>query len=398
MQWIDGLSPAMERQLVALARRAVEQHPGNAACRVSLAEALRKSGQPGEALAALDAALTRFPGDLRLLQSQVRAARMTGDWPVALAALDKIAALRPGTDNAQLLRCDTLFRMKEDAAAVASLPPLGGIGSGSRLYLDSWMKQLRREGRSAEMLALCDAHLASPRTRTSAVYHKVQLLLALGRDGEAEALLDLDRLAEIQTLDGPPDYPSAEHFRDAVAADILRNPTLVPDPAAKATRAGLQTRTLRQPGAVAVDALLDAIRDRIVLYMARLEREGHAFAAAAPGRARLNAWSVVYRAAGRQLVHHHGGGWLSGVFYVRAPRPAGSASYGGSLLLGALTIMDGEAVRHRHAREIEPVPGRLVLFPSSTPHASLPPDDDNSRIVVAFDVVPEFSDADDGLD
>jgi hypothetical protein len=41
-----------------------------------------------------------------------------------------------------------------------------------------------------------------------------------------------------------------------------------------------------------------------------------------------------------------------------------------------------------HALEIEPVPGRLVLFPSYVPHATIPPgSSDGARICVTFDVV-----------
>ena len=39
-------------------------------------------------------------------------------------------------------------------------------------------------------------------------------------------------------------------------------------------------------------------------------------------------------------------------------------------------------------REIEPVPGRLVLFPSYVPHATQPSGLEGERISIAFDVVP----------
>ncbi len=39
-------------------------------------------------------------------------------------------------------------------------------------------------------------------------------------------------------------------------------------------------------------------------------------------------------------------------------------------------------------RDIRPAPGRLVLFPSFVPHATLPTKSPEPRICVAFDVVP----------
>jgi hypothetical protein len=40
-------------------------------------------------------------------------------------------------------------------------------------------------------------------------------------------------------------------------------------------------------------------------------------------------------------------------------------------------------------QEIEPVPGRLLLFPSFLPHATEPTGIAGARISVAFDVVPD---------
>jgi hypothetical protein len=42
-------------------------------------------------------------------------------------------------------------------------------------------------------------------------------------------------------------------------------------------------------------------------------------------------------------------------------------------------------------REIEPVPGRLVLFPSYVPHLTLPSGVAGDRISIAFDVVETAS-------
>jgi putative 2-oxoglutarate-Fe(II)-dependent oxygenase superfamily protein len=39
-------------------------------------------------------------------------------------------------------------------------------------------------------------------------------------------------------------------------------------------------------------------------------------------------------------------------------------------------------------REIRPVPGRLVLFPSYVPHATIATGSTDKRICIAFDVTP----------
>ena len=59
-------------------------------------------------------------------------------------------------------------------------------------------------------------------------------------------------------------------------------------------------------------------------------------------------------------------------FYVAAPRPSGENAYRGPLVLGVLDSSDQEIKPPWGTLEVEPVPGRLVMFPSYVPHATLP--------------------------
>jgi hypothetical protein len=82
----------------------------------------------------------------------------------------------------------------------------------------------------------------------------------------------------------------------------------------------------------------------------------------------------------------HPNGWVTGVYYVSAPRPNGANVYRGPLVIGA-TGTEGTREPPWGTREMEPVPGRLVLFPSFVPHATLPSGVAGDRISIAFDVV-----------
>jgi hypothetical protein len=75
------------------------------------------------------------------------------------------------------------------------------------------------------------------------------------------------------------------------------------------------------------------------------------------------------------------------VFYVSAPKLSGQSAYQGALKVGVLDDTFGSSAPWG-IREIEPVPGRLVLFPSYTPHATEPSGIQGARICVAFDIVP----------
>ncbi len=91
---------------------------------------------------------------------------------------------------------------------------------------------------------------------------------------------------------------------------------------------------------------------------------------------------------GFQKSHIHYSGWLSGVYYVTAPKLShGDDVRAGCLALGSLDLPEGRESPWG-IRDIRPAPCRLVLFPSFVPHATLPTKSPEPRICVAFDVVP----------
>lgn len=92
-------------------------------------------------------------------------------------------------------------------------------------------------------------------------------------------------------------------------------------------------------------------------------------------------WSVRLMAAGHHANHVHPSGWLSSALYVAVPEPGEGKS--GWLALGE---PPGDLNLGLSARRfVEPKPGRLVLFPSTMWHGTLP-FAAGERLSVAFDV------------
>lgn len=236
--------------------------------------------------------------------------------------------------------------------------------------------------RDETAIAASDAVLASQPFDVPALYYKARACARLGRDEAARAIIRLDE--QVRILE--PQFPAADAaaFRSALAEEIRRHPSLAHRSSDRATREGAQTHGLLYPGAVQLPVLLAAIRLEID-RLAATASDG--FTRAAPERARLAAWAVVYGEGGYQVPHWHRTGWMSGVFYVTGERNAGGR-YDGALQLGPYAE-DGPGHNPPWGmREIEPVPGRLVIFPSFMPHRTLPARTAGERICVAFDVVP----------
>lgn len=96
------------------------------------------------------------------------------------------------------------------------------------------------------------------------------------------------------------------------------------------------------------------------------------------------AWSVRLAAQGFHVRHTHPAGWISSVLYISLPDPAQmGAAPAGWLDLGAPPPELG--VELDAYDTIEPKPGRLVLFPSTMWHSTIP-FADGERLTVAFDV------------
>src|SRR5437870_4145554 len=97
-------------------------------------------------------------------------------------------------------------------------------------------------------------------------------------------------------------------------------------------------------------------------------------------------WSVRLRGGGRHANHVHPQGWISSALYVSLPeRSAAEPEDSGWLTLGQPQESLGLDLPPR--RRIEPVVGRLVLFPSYMWHGTVP-FSHGERLTVAFDVRP----------
>jgi tetratricopeptide (TPR) repeat protein len=373
-------------KLAALTEAALQTLPADRELLRRLCGALIAAGteRASEVESILAAAVARIPNDAELRIRLARARIGLDRLDEANSQVDEALRLEPQSRGARILKFNLLARTgRWDAARelmddIAALDPMNGFLCDARLCSTASRSECEAQ------LAACERELARNPILTDANYFKAIALARLGRAQEAREMIDLDRLVEISELPAPEGFRDAAAFRAGLAEEIVRNPTLMPD--LKTTRDGLQTRRLRQPGAVHVDALLEQIKAAIDDYETRLSDDCRAFASTRPKAAWLAPWAVVYGAAGRQKAHRHPKGWLSGVFYVTAPRR--DSGHCGPLVLGMLGPEFAVGEPPWGTRKIEPVPGRLVMFPSYVPHGTEQTDSEEARISVAFDVIP----------
>lgn len=206
---------------------------------------------------------------------------------------------------------------------------------------------------------------------------------------EAQALLSPDLMA---VVDLPP--PRGWIHVAQLHADLIKElEALQQDrqaPVDQTLRGGTQTLgnlfDLERP---CISAVRDTIAAAIDAFLARMPiQAGHPLLGRHTGRWRFSdSWSSRLSSTGRHTNHVHPHGWISAVYYVQVPAVCTDPqSRQGWLEFG----IPDEAMNlgWPALQAVQPVPGRLVLFPSYWWHGTRPFLSPEWRTTIAFDVLP----------
>jgi hypothetical protein len=187
----------------------------------------------------------------------------------------------------------------------------------------------------------------------------------------------------------PPGWSSLESFLNDLAGALAQRHQLQFEPPDQSVRQGTQTSAdLSRSQAPELKALFAAFEMPIRTYLAGIGSGRGPLRARNAGRYRVDsAWSVRLRANGFHDNHFHPHGWISCVFYVETPQAARAGDgRQGWLKLGEPPAPNSAAFPPEHF--VQPEPGLLVLFPSYMWHGTVPFTTAETRLSVAFDILP----------
>ena len=155
-------------------------------------------------------------------------------------------------------------------------------------------------------------------------------------------------------------------------------------------RGGTQTPGHLFPaGLPLVEKLKQRIDEAVARYIAELDEDAaHPFLSRRGKDFRYaGSWSSRLQDCGFHVNHFHPDGWISSCYYVSVPDAVrDETAMQGWIKFGepAVDVVLKEPIR----RAIQPIAGRLVLFPSYMWHGTVPFHDSCARTTIAFDVVP----------
>ena len=208
-------------------------------------------------------------------------------------------------------------------------------------------------------------------------------------DPLSAVLNDYEGLVRAQTLETPAGWTDLKAFLSDLASALTALHVYEHQPINQSVRGGLQTlQNLSGSQDPVIAALFEALDAPIRNYMAGLGPGDDPHRARVTGNYRIQgAWSVRLKPGGFHADHFHPQGWISSAFYVETPQQAlDRETREGWIRFGRPPIPTSPPLDAEH--HVRPAPGRLVLFPSYMWHGTVPFSTDESRMTVAFDLIP----------
>lgn len=201
-------------------------------------------------------------------------------------------------------------------------------------------------------------------------------------------LNDYDAFVQGAMIDTPEGWSDLTAYLKDLAVALRRLHTLKTHPVGQSLRHGTQTPVdLRSSDDPAIQAFFVAIDGPIKSYIARLGAGDDPLRRRNTGAYRLSGcWSVQLAPNGYHAPHVHPEGWLSSACYIDLPAAVDAGGREGWIGFGAPPFDCAAPTPPEHFEK--PEPGKLVLFPSYMWHGTVPFTGEETRLTIAFDVVP----------
>ncbi len=382
-------------EALQLARQVVRKHPEFVAGRVTLANLLWEYGPAaGSADDPFDLfrdALARQPDHHALRAAYIQfllSARKAAD------ALEQIRDLRIRADDPMLawVQADALEMLgRRDEAGALYERLHNAWGNTVPAFLNAQTRHLLAAGKwDAAAATASQATTLEPGNQEAWAYLATAWRL-LG-DPREHWLCDYDLLVGLVEVATPPGFAGQTEFLSALSANLDQRHKARRAPVQQSLRGGSQT-----PGRLfgGPDPLIAATRtvllDAVERWLATLPDDpAHPFLGRKTRRVRMGgSWSVKLWSSGNHVNHIHSEGWISSAFYVALPPSVGSATASGEagcIQFGQPPVELQLGLPPR--RVIRPEPGKLALFPSYLWHGTVPFEDEQPRLTMAFDMTP----------
>ncbi len=367
---------------VRLARANIpDASQGGASLSLAL-QILRMTGRWGEAEELITETLSRHPGRPDLWAAGLRGLVRSGDHRAAAAMLGQA----PDGMEIALVRVELLIEQERFSEAEEAAMAALGTAPGHAPMMQNLCRAALGAGRYATAQQVADHGLrAEPNNQ---FYYAVKATAGRARGQDYRYYFDYSRFVKPYDL-GPPDgWADMAAFNADLKTELDALHGFRDAPLDQTLRLGTQTAAdLRYVDSPAIQAFFKAVDPAIKSYVEELGRDPrHAFLRRNMGGYRIrSAWSVRLGAGGHHVNHIHPQGWISSAYYVDVPDAKGKQGW---IRFGEPPAPLNAALGQSAELEIEPVAGRLVLFPSYLWHGTNAITGDATRLTLPIDILP----------
>ena len=234
-----------------------------------------------------------------------------------------------------------------------------------------------------DALAMTERCLETDPRNIAALHYRTSALAAAGRTEEGRWLSDFERFMWMDRLSSVEGYANLSRFNQALSEQVIAAPGRQLDP--------LQTEDLMDPPRGPSAAFQRVVNAATKMYLRRLPEAdpAHPFLRYQPTAWRIHAWGTRVRDLQLQEHHIHQHAWISGVYYAKVPASIGQdrSELGGCIEFARFLRYSDRDVQ-TEAAVLAPEEGMIVMFPAYFPHRVLPFHSEDTRISVAFNIIP----------
>ncbi len=372
-------------EAVALLEQGVARDPANPAMHFAYNDLLHRLGRDGEFLKSYDSA----PSNPALASGKASFLLKTGRLDEAYGAYADVLKHDPASLEASVGAASILNQQGRHGEAIATLQQAVRHHPASALLhqnLAAAALQARDPQKAAAMAE--KSLMLSPVDQTGlAVLGSAWRMMGDARD---EMLNSYDELIQAFDLQTPQGFSSMAAFNDELNGWLEAMHPKTREPLQQSLRHGSQTRGhMFGRGHDLAEKLKTRIDEAITHYLAGIKPDArHPFRGRrGQGFRMADSWSSRLVDCGFHINHVHPGGWISSCYYVALPDAVKDETQKqGWIKFGEPNFDAGLGIR----KAIQPVAGRLVLFPSYMWHGTIPFHSSSARTTIAFDAVPDL--------
>ncbi len=337
----------------------------------------------------LDQAITAYPNAGSLVLTRARLREFAGDPQGSFEESARAAAASPGDASIQHATARQALAAGEPAKALAYSQAAARIDNdeGDSAGITT-VAALLALGRIEEAAGLAETlHSRWPKDQM-----RIALMATAWRllgDPRYAELYDYAAFVRGWTIDTPKGWRNLTSYLADLKGGLDAMHSAKTHPVGQSLRHGTQTNeNLLAATHPAIAAFSKAIEGPIQAHMAAVGKgEG-------PLRSRntrtydiAGIWSVRLRPNGFHVDHVHPAGWLSSACYIDLPHTVDAGGREGWIKFGEPGVATLPRLEPEHF--VKPEPGLLVLFPSYVWHGTVPFSGEQTRLTVAFDLLPK---------